>query len=155
MTNYNRASFKPSVGPSIFLLNFSLNSSTLLLNLSYFNRTTACEVGIILTLILQARKLRARAMAWFPQGLTSQRGRQPRDRGEAKGPCWLSSFPRHSPLDFHEGHSRARRSSPLTVNSGTAHACMSAISHRITLPGLGQKRRWGLSIQAILFLGFR
>lgn len=47
----NGASFKPSVGPGTSF------------PLSYFNCPTACEVGVILALILQVRTLRARAKA--------------------------------------------------------------------------------------------
>lgn len=68
MTNFYRASFRPSVEPRTSF------------TLSYFILSTVCGIGITLILILQVRKLRTRPVLWTAQGLTSQHDQRPRDR---------------------------------------------------------------------------
>lgn len=137
-----------------------------------------------------------RAVLWFAQGLTAQHDQCLRDRGGDPSTTRLSSFPAFSfELPWRDTVEPDPSSTPLTVNSGMAGACLhhlhvrflpSPLGNRsltwisilipflrylfirevwkglifdpchlsgITLPGLGQRRKWGLYIQAVFISG--
>lgn len=114
MTNFYRASFRPSVEPRTSF------------TLSHFIFTTTCGIGITLILILQVRTLRTRAVLWTAQGLTSQHDPRPRDRSgdHSTTPTFLPPQAFSFEFPWRDIVESDPTSTHLTVNSGTACVCL-------------------------------